>query len=189
MRRRLVRALGALLVSCGAVLLARSALATLLVTLVTPHAARAPAATLSASFGKDLDARASAASLDSVDALSSFALRETTSELHFGLSHRTSLAFDGAEREGNCVEYAELFASIFNRERRGIDARAWVVRSDARLFGEPMRDPAFRDHDWVLVVVRTPKGVEKRYIDPTFYDMGLGADVSGAVRGEVRVPE
>jgi len=32
------------------------------------------------------------------------------------LLHRTSTAFDVAEREGNCIEYAELFATIVNRE-------------------------------------------------------------------------
>ena len=29
-----------------------------------------------------------------------------------------TITFDAAKREGNCVEYAELFASILNREDR-----------------------------------------------------------------------
>jgi len=64
-----------------------------------------------------------------VDGLVKSALDATGAQLHFGLQHRTSTSFDVGEREGNCIEYAELFAAIFNREKGGLDARVYVVHS------------------------------------------------------------
>lgn len=68
-------------------------------------------------------------------------LRVTGGALHFGLNHRTSLRFTSVEREGNCVEYAQLFATLFNRaaHAKGMAARAWPVRSQARFFGARTR--------------------------------------------------
>ena len=166
-------------------LLARNAIAQSLVGFYAPHKIREPTAVLDPLFGKQLDARAHATMLAAPQDLVEFALRATASELHFGLSHPTRLAFDAREREGNCVEYAELFASIVNREHGNVNVRAWVVRSDARILGQTVPDPAWRDHDWVLVVARAPEGVSRSYIDPTLYEMGLGWDIARAVHGEV----
>ncbi len=94
----------------GTLVLARHAAAQSLFTFRAPHVVRAPMARLDPSFGKNLDARARAATPATTDDLVAFALRATSSALQFGLSHRTRLTFDSVEREGNCVEYAELFA-------------------------------------------------------------------------------
>ena len=63
-------------------------------------------------------------------------LRVTGGALHFGLNHRTSLRFTSVEREGNCVEYAQLFATLFNRatHAKGMTARAWSS-NQLSLFG------------------------------------------------------
>jgi hypothetical protein len=168
--------------------LARHAAAQALFTFRAPHIVRAPVARLDPSLGKDLDAQAREVAPATTDDLVAFALRATSSALHFGLAHRTRLTFDRAEREGNCVEYAELFASIVNRERGGGDVRAWVVRSDAEILGETAKSPAWRDHDWVLVVARMSDGTRRLYVDPTLFDMGLGWDISRAVLGAVQPP-
>jgi len=117
------------------------------------------------------------------------ALDATAAQLHFGLQHRTSASFDVAEREGNCIEYAELFAAIFNREKGALDARAYAVHSaEARVFGQQLRDPKYRDHDWALVVVHGSAGARRLFVDPTLYDEGLGWDISRAVVGPVTAP-
>ena len=170
----------------GLLVLARHAAAQSLFTFRAPHVVRTPVARLDPSLGKDLDAQARAAAPATTDDLIAFALRATSSALHFGLSHRTRLTFDSVEREGNCVEYAELFASIVNREHGSGDVRAWVVRSDAEILGETANNPAWKDHDWVLVVARTSAGPRRLYVDPTLYDMGLGWDISRAVLGAVQ---
>jgi hypothetical protein len=177
-----------LVVACS-LITARNALAQLAVTMLAPHTARAPTASLSPDLIAAVDSEAAKAGAKTPEDLVVFALAVTSAKLHFGLKHQTHLAFDGVEREGNCVEYAELFATVFNRERRGIDARAWVVRSDATLFGQRVRDPAWRDHDWVLVVARSPNGSTRRlFLDPTLYDFGLGWDISASVRGTSGLP-
>lgn len=120
-----------------------------------------------------------------------FALDATGRRLHFGLGHRTSLAFDETEREGNCIEYAHLFGTVFERAaaRVHLDARAFVVHSDdARVVGGKLGLPGFGDHDWSLVVVRTAAGERRLFVDPTLYDAGLGWDIAGSVRGDVPVP-
>jgi hypothetical protein len=119
--------------------------------------------------------------------LVAFSLRTTADALHFGLSHSTHLTFNGADREANCVEYAELFGTIMNREHGSQDIRAWVVRSDARILGKTIPNPAWKDHDWVLVVVRTPDGSRRLCLDPTLFDLGMGWDISSAVRGELNM--
>jgi hypothetical protein len=177
-----------LAVVAAAAVVARNAVAQRVFTFESPHLVRAPAASLNLELGQSFDAHAAAAKITTPDGLVAFGLSATADSLHFGLGHRTRISFDAAEREGNCVEYAELFATIVNRERGKVDARAWVVRSDARILGETARDPAWKDHDWVLVVVGTPAGMKRLYVDPTLYDMGLGWDISGAVHGDVRPP-
>jgi hypothetical protein len=139
-----------------------------------------------------------AADLDAVnprtvdDALR-FALDATARRLRFGLRHRTSLSFalTPEEREGNCIEYAHMFAAVFERAsaRAHVDARAFVVHSDdARVAGEKLGAPGLGDHDWSLVVVRTATGTRRLFVDPTLYDAGLGWDIAASVSGDVPVP-
>jgi hypothetical protein len=172
-------------------MLSRNAIAQTLFSFFAPHVVRTPTAVLDPALGKQLDAEARATRLEAASDVVDLALKATARQLHFGLSHRTRLSFDANEREGNCVEYAELFASIVNREHGSVPAHAWVVRSDAKILGQTVPNPAWKDHDWVLVVTqvtRGPEGVERRYVDPTLYDMGLGWDIARAVQGEVRTP-
>ena len=70
-----------------------------------------------------------------------FSLSVSDKLLHFGLHHQTSRSFAAAEREGNCIEYAELFAKVFEKaaQKGGLKARVFVVHSDkARVFGQKM---------------------------------------------------
>lgn len=168
-----------------------SALLPLLVlTFGPPHHVKRPAASIDAAVLSTLDARIDAAHLATAADVLRFALDATAARLHFGLAHRTSLAF-GPEREGNCIEYAHLFAAVFERARARahVDARAFVVHSDdARVLGERLGAPGLDDHDWALVVVRGAAGETKLYVDPTLYDAGLGWDIAGSVTGEVRPP-
>lgn len=153
-----------------------------LLTFGAPHVARAPHATLSTALAARVDAIAKP---QNADALVKLALDATAAQLHFGLQHGTSTTFDVAEREGNCIEYAELFATIFNRERGSLDARAYVVHSaEARVLGQRLGDPKYRDHDWALVVA----GDRRLFVDPTLYDEGFGWDISRAVKGPVATP-
>ncbi len=154
-----------------------------LLTFGAPHVARAPHASLSAALAARLDAIAKP---QNVDGAVKLALDATAAQLHFGLQHRTSTSFDVGEREGNCIEYAELFATIFNREKGPtVDARAYAVHSaDARVLGQRLADPAYRDHDWALVVA----GDRRVFVDPTLYDEGFGWDTSRAVIGPVTLP-
>jgi hypothetical protein len=175
-------------VAIGGALLARDAIAQELVAFQAPHLARRPAAIADPALGRQIDAQAVATKPSTPEDLVTFALGTTAGLLHFGLGHRTRLAFDATEREGNCVEYAELFSWTFNREHAGVDARAWVVRSDAKVLSRVLPDRAWKDHDWVLVVARTPQGSKRLYVDPTLYDMGFGWDISRFVHGDVVLP-
>ncbi len=175
------------------VLLALSALvalahAQLPARFVAPHRVRAARAVLAPALRARLASDAAAAAPTTGDALVAFALAHTAAQLHFGLAHRTSLHFDIAEREGNCVEYAELFAAILGRTRGALDVRAWVVRSDALVLGRAIPDPAWRDHDWALVRVREGGVTSLRYLDPTLFDAGLSPDVSASIDGTVTPP-
>jgi hypothetical protein len=182
-----VRAGLAILTIVAVTSLVRVAPAQMLITLRAPHAVRDPKAIVDDGLLERIDARAAAAKIETPEQLVAFALHETGSMLHFGLAHPTRLRFDATDREGNCVEYAELLATVLNRERAQLHARAWVVRSDARLLGHAIVDPAWKDHDWVLLVVHSTDGTRRLYVDPTLDDMGLGWDLSRAVRGDVRV--
>jgi hypothetical protein len=88
----------------------------LVLTFGPPHHVKRPAAVIDGAALRTLDAQIDAAHLAGADQALRFALDATAARLHFGLAHRTSLAF-GAEREGNCIEYAHLFAAIFERAR------------------------------------------------------------------------
>ena len=171
----------------GTLLLARHAAAQSLFTFRAPHVVRAPVARLDPSFGNDLDAQARMATPATPDDLVALALRATSRALHFGLSHRTRLTFDGVEREGNCVEYAELFATIVNREHGSGDVRASVVRSGAAILGETSKSPAWRTTTGARRRAHVRRN-EAAYVDSTLYDMGLGWDISGAVLGDVQTP-
>ena len=181
----LVAVLGALLVAP-----ARPTLAQLPVTFHPPHTVRASAATLAPELARVVDERIREAAPDSLDAALHLALDVAGQKLHFGLDHRTTLAFGAKEREGNCIEYAHLFAVVFDRaaRQRGIAARAYVVHSaDARVLGEKLAARGLGDHDWVLVV-GTAGPPRRLFVDPTFFDFGLGWDITSSVTGDVRAP-
>jgi hypothetical protein len=158
------------------------------VTFSSPHVVDGAPSTLDAPFARALDAEIEATEIHSIDDLLHFALERTDANLHFGLDHRTTLAFGTKEREGNCVEYAHLFATLFNGGalRKKVAARAYVVRSDARILGLRIPDPAFVDHDWVLIVPDAP-GEARRFVDPTLADVGLDWDISANVLDEVKI--
>ncbi|MEO8800390.1 MAG: hypothetical protein ABI551_21035 [Polyangiaceae bacterium] len=162
--------------------LARNAIAQAMVAFEAPHHVHAPTGTMTPMLSAKVDTDAKASAAASIDAFIHFALTETATQFHFGLSHKTKLRYDGVEREANCVEYADLFATIVNRESS--DAHAYVVRSDARILGERSASPAWKDHDWVLIVTKT----DRFYVDPTLYDMGLGWNIASSVRGKVTTP-
>ncbi len=150
-----------------------------------PHRVVTPSATLSRELAGRVDERAAREPAADVDAAIAQALEVTGSTLHFGLGHPTSLSFS-EEREGNCVEYAHLFATVFGRvaNRAKLDVRAHVVHTmRPRLFGLRVPVRGFDDHDWVHVT--DGKGQPLAYLDPTLHDALLGADVSGNVEAPV----
>lgn len=154
-----------------------------------PHALREPQAALDPALARRVDAALAAAEGAGVEDAIRFALAQTGDALWFGLGHGTRLSFGAAPREGNCVEYAHLFAALFNRAAgaRGLEARAWAVRSaDARLFGVALPHPALRDHDWALVVTRDGGQVRRYFVDPAFADAWLGWDVERNVKAPPR---
>jgi hypothetical protein len=146
---------------------------------------------MTAALARRVDTELSAAAPSSVDAALLVALDATGRRLHFGLQHATSLSFDDAEREGNCIEYAHLFAAIFEKaaRRAHLDAHAFVVHSDdARVLGERLPARGLGDHDWSLVVLPTADGDRRLFVDPTLYDAGLDWNVEAAVTGTVATP-
>jgi hypothetical protein len=165
----------------------RNAFAQQMLTFTPRHRVRETTAVLSPALARAIDSQKSISTISRPEDLIAFGLKTTSSALHFGLSHHTHLTFDENDREGNCVEYAELFAAIVNREHGSIEAHAFVVRSDAKIMGRTMSDPAWKDHDWVLLVVRTATKSSRFYVDPTLHDMGLGWNISNAVQGEVSI--
>jgi hypothetical protein len=173
----------------GVLLFALRSRADLAVTFHAPHVARVAGATLEKDFSRSVDLQIKEARIGSVDELLHFALDVTGADLHFGLAHKTTLEFGSKEREGNCIEYAHLFATVFNRaaERKHVAARAFVVHSDARVLGKKLAVRGLDDHDWVLVVP-SAAGAQRLFVDPTFHDFGLGWDIAGSVSGDVRTP-
>jgi hypothetical protein len=171
----------------GALLFTRECLADLVVTFEAPHVARAPAAALDAEYARAIDARIREAKVASLEELIQLSLDVSGAGLRFGLGHKTTLTFGTREREGNCIEYAHLFASVFNRgaERRHISARAYVIHSDARVLGQKLPMHGLDDHDWVLVVPTDPKA-KRLFIDPTLHDIGLDWNIARSVSGDVR---
>ena len=162
------------------------------VSLRPPHHVRAAAAKLAPALAREVDARIQQASPASVDDALRFSLEATAARLHFGLDHRTTLAFGAKEREGNCIEYSHLFAAIFNRAVAAIatKARACVIHSDdARLFGAKLGGRGLGEHDWVLVIVDGGPSPRRLLVNPTLYDFGLGWDLSGRVTSDAALGE
>lgn len=159
--------------------------------LLAPHVARRSQAKLDDDFGRLIETALDKSKPDNVDAALDFSLSATDKFLYFGLSHPTSRSFTTTPREGNCIEYAELFAQIFERAVKGahLDAKVYVIHSDkARAFGQKVPFPGWGDHDWVLIEDRSagPKEeVRRLYVDPTLHDMHLGWDISSNVKGAV----
>ena len=60
-----------------------------------------------------------------------------------------------------------------------------MVHSEARVLGQKLPMRGLDDHDWVLVVPGDPKE-KRRFVDPTFYDLGLGWDITSNVSGAVK---
>lgn len=158
----------------------------------SPHVTGIPAATLEDDLSRSVDVAITVTDVKvaSMNDLVRFSLGVTGAHLHFGLEHKTSPEFGVKEREGNCIEYAHLFATVFNRaaERKKVAARAYVVHSEARVLGKRLPGRGFGDHDWVIVVP-TARGGQRHFVDPTFYDLGLAWDISRSVSGDVRVPQ
>ena len=164
------------------------------VELQGPHAARRSSATLDEELGSVIETALDKSKPDNVDAALDFSLSATDKFLFFGLSHPTSKLFTTTPREGNCIEYAELFARIFERTAKGahLDARVFVIHSDkARLFGQKMPFRGWGDHDWVVIEDRSagPKEeVRRLFVDPALHDARLGWDIESNVKGTVTLP-
>jgi hypothetical protein len=162
--------------------------------LLAPHVARRSQAVLDDELSRLIETALDKSKPEGVDAMLDFSLAATDKFLHFGLSHPTSKSFTTAPREGNCIEYADLFARIFERAAKGahLSARAYVVHSErARVLGQKLPFRGWDDHDWVLIEDRSagPKEEARRlYVDPTLHDAGLGWDISANVKGAVTLP-
>lgn len=160
--------------------------------LSAPHLVQRPRGTLDDALRGAIDASLDKSPPTSVDEARDFALSVTDRMLHFGLEHPTSLAFTTEPREGNCIEYAQLFARVFDRAaaKSKLKARAYAIHSErARLFGQKVPLRGFDDHDWVVIDDRSGPGDGRRlYVDPTMHDAGLGWDIAPAVVGEIKLP-
>jgi hypothetical protein len=180
MRRRRVLITAIIL---GALAIASVCAARFGISLLPPHVARRSSATVSPKLLAEIDAAAPAVA--TVADARAVALRITGAHLHFGLSHPTTLAFDVGERERNCIEYAHLFARVFDQlaSKAGISARAYAVHSTkARVFGIKVPLRGFEDHDWALI----DGGATRIYVDASFYDAGMGWDLASNVVGTVK---
>jgi hypothetical protein len=190
--RRLWRWLGVLAVVLLFATAAGAALPHFAFQLLAPHTAKRSTATLDKPLDRAVQAGLDKAAPDSVESAMDFSLAATDKLLHFGLEHPTSLSFAAAEREGNCIEYAQLFARIFDKaaSRTALDAHAYVVHSaKAEVFGRKLPFRGFEDHDWVLIQQGTGEDARRWFVDPTMHDAGLGWDIATNVRGTVKVPK
>jgi hypothetical protein len=190
--RRLWRWLGVLAVVLLFATAAAAALPHFAFELHAPHTAKKSAATLDKSLERAVDASLAKTKIDTTEGAMDFALAATDKLLHFNREHATSLSFEAAEREGNCAEYAHLFAKVFERaaQKNKLGARAFVVHSDkAQMFGQKMPFKGFEEHDWVLVVEGTGDEARRFYVDPAMHDAGLGWDIAANVRGAVKMPD
>jgi hypothetical protein len=159
--------------------------------LQAPHAARRSAAALDPALDRAIEAGLDKSKPNTVEEARDFALSVTDKLLRFGLGHKTSLSFSLGEREANCIEYAELFARVFERAAAAarLPAKVYVVHSGkARLFGQKVPMRGWDDHDWVILEDRTSGEAERLFIDPTLHDAGLGWDIASNVKGTVKLP-
>lgn len=157
---------------------APGAVARRLLELSPRHVVAQPKAKLDAALRKEvlegLRGRTLATRGDVVD----YALEVTRAHLHFGMDHGTSMAFTTGDREANCIEYAHLFATVAEiaAKESKVELKVRVVRSRATLGGVKIPLRGWDTHDWVVV-----GGAEARYLDPSFDDAGLGADLERVV--------
>lgn len=189
--RRLWRGLGVLAVILLFATAAGAALPHYAFEFLPPHTARRSTAILGEDLKRAIDASLKEASVSTVDGARDFALSSTDKILHFGLDHTTTMAFGAVEREGNCIEYANLFAKVFDRiaEKTGLAARAYAVHSGrAQVFGTTLPFRGFGDHDWVLIQEGTGDEAVRSHVDPTLHDAGVGWDISSNVKGTIKLP-
>jgi hypothetical protein len=190
--RRLWRWLGVLAVILLFATAAGAALPHFAFQLLAPHTAKRSTAVLERPLERAVDASIVKAAPDSVESAMDVALAVSDKILHFGLDHPTSFSFAAAEREGNCIEYAHLFARVFDKAaaKSKLDARAFVVHSaKAEVLGHKLPFRGFEDHDWVLIQEGSGDDARRWYVDPTMHDAGLGWDISTNVRGAVKLPQ
>jgi hypothetical protein len=189
--QRLWRWLGVLSVVLLFATAAGAALPHFAVRFLAPHTAKRSTAVLDKALERAVDASLARASIDSVEAALDFSLGASDKLLHFGLAHPTSMAFAAVEREGNCIEYAHLFAKVFEKAavRAKLDARVWVVHSaKAELLGRAVPMKGWEDHDWVLIQEGSGDEARRYFVDPTLHDIGLGWDIAANVEGAVKLP-
>jgi len=188
--RRLWRWIGVLSVVLLFATAAGAALPHFAFELLGPHVARRSTAVLDEPLKRAVDTAVAATELTSVESAMDFALSATDKLLHFGLEHPTSASFTVVEREGNCIEYANLFARVFDKAagKAGLTARAYPVHSGkAQVFGRALPFRGWEDHDWVLIQDGAGEDAHRWYVDPTLHDAGLGWDISANVRGPVSI--
>jgi hypothetical protein len=189
--RRLWRWLGVLAVVLLFASAAGAALPRYAFQLLAPHTAKRSTAVLEKPLERAVDATLAKAAPDTVEAAMDVSLSISDKILHFGLDHPQSLSFAAAEREGNCVEYAHLFARVFDKAAAlgKLDARAYVVHSaKAEVFGHKLPFRGWGDHDWVIIQQGAGDDARRWYVDPTMHDAGLGWDISSNVHGTVKLP-
>lgn len=171
---------------------AAAALPRFALELHAPHAARRSTAALEKPLERALDVALAKAEIGTVEQAMDFALSATDKLLRFGLEHPTSASFGAVEREGNCVEYANLFARVFDKaaQKGGLSARAYAVHSaKALVFGKTVPMKGWADHDWALIQDGSGEDARRWHVDPTMHDLGLGWDVSANIRGNVNVEQ
>jgi hypothetical protein len=186
--RRVWRWIGVLAVVLLFATAAGAALPRFAIELLAPHTPKRSAAVLDKALETAIDSALEKSTLATVEEAMDFSLSASDKLLHFGLEHATSMAFSATEREGNCIEYAHLFARVFDKaaQKAGLGARAFPVHSaGARIFGRQVPLRGWEDHDWVLIQVGSGEGARRWYVDPTMHDAGLGWDISANVRGPV----
>src|SRR4051812_20522255 len=113
--RRLWRWLGVLAVILLFATAAGAALPRYAFQLLPPHTAKRSTAALDKPLDRAIDASLTKAVPETVEGAMDMALSASDKLLRFGLEHTTSMAFTAAEREANCIEYAHLFARVFER--------------------------------------------------------------------------
>jgi hypothetical protein len=153
-----------------------------------PHRVRRSEAHLDPALKRQLEADLRTAPVGDVESAIKFTVDATGRALHFSLGHKTSMYFGTAERAGNCIEYALLFAALFDITAHALKlpASAYAVHSTrARVLGAKMPFRGWKDHDWVLVEDGTGR---RWFVDPTLADAGLGWDIEKNVDGEVPEP-